>query len=837
MKQLITGKALTPIAEDAMLRETHLILYANEDLDVVVVIPTSPRRSGKTEKHQRIYFSGYKKFRYAEIASELDLTAPKLTQTDFVGRDATLMTTEDLEKRFKRRGQELSNPTIKLNYRWSRIKPIVMGNEPEVLFDREQMRSLVRARAKEIEEAPRPPAEGSSKSKVVPYQELSDEAKLKRLAFIEAGLQESLNQYWAGGSFEGALIGFTGQCGAAGQRRQAGELKRGAPNAYSNAGQVGQEGINVTADSDHAKTIKFCYDNYLVRGVTVAEALRKMWWNFYSIAVQQPDGTMKLEWLPEGQRPTRSHFDYWGTLETPEKAAWRKHLPPEKFEKSFRAIRGSAHDNVFAIGQRGYMDSTTTDLHLVRATNRLARIGLANRILIADAMFGYIPGLYMGTDPADSMTVRLAAYHASDPNMREWLDDLGLEDIPAEDFIPMTFANLVGDNTDLRSQEVMDCLHPIGTNISYVPKSRSDWNPLAEAGHHKLHRMVDHNLSGTTHGQVRKERGETLPVDLARHTLKDAMRESARAIWTHNTMELNIERSVAMKIGNCPPTRIAMTRDLMKRKVHRSNRSDAVRRLHLLPRMDGTFTPWGVRIHRPNTGDKVSFLEPVVWTSDHPLILQWQAEARRGGKRDPNFFRARFIVKPYCIRRIWYVNTSTGEQIELGWRTLDVRDPELPYVATLYDLEDMMQGEAAEKKAFAEARQQKLGNMEAHQEAAKANAEAEYQRAVANAEGPLPKSRTRADRRNNRDKEDESHLFGMPITTPPPLPPAPAPAVALSDVPNSALSQSSPPKGPPSNDPSVAAPIPKNSVATPPAARTGQSLLRMAVNNTVKKTA
>lgn len=834
MNPLVPGLAIAPIDESAMFDELYLILYTNELLDILVAIPIEPKRSGKSAKNQRIYFSGYKRYSYLKVMSELDPKAPKLSKKAFDPRPITEQATEDVERRFRRKGDSESKPTARLAYRWGRIAPIVTSNAPEVLFDREQLLRLIRARAKELFVGPAAEPSDPNPNEVSPQCEGSKRLPPKSLARIESELQELLNAYWAGGSIRGALIGFTDRCGGAGRTRNAGEAKRGRRNAYSHAGKVGQDGINVTADSEHAQTIKFCHDNYVIRGTTVPAALRRMWTNFYSVAVQQPDGTMKMEWLPECERPTEGHFRYWGTLASAAEAAWRKQLPPDSFEKNFRALRGTSHDDVFAIGQRGYIDSTSTDVHFVRVTNRLERIGLAHRILPVDAMFGYIPGLYMGTDAAASMTVRLAVYNASDPSKREWLDDLGLEYIPADDFIPMSFAHLVGDNTDLRSQEVMDCLRPINTNISYVPISRSDLNPLAEAAHHSMHRLVDHKMLGTTHGRARTERRETPAVDLARHTIMDGIRESVRAIWTHNTIELDIERSLAMKIGNVPPTRVAMTRALIEKGlIHRTNISQSLARAHLLPRMAGTFTTHGVRLHRANTGDKPAFLEPLVWTSSHPLITQWQEEARRGGKRDPELFRARFIVNPFNIRRIWFVNVATGEQIELGWRTLDVRDPELPYVATLYDLEDMMKGEAAEKKTFAENRERRLGDMESYQEATKANAEAEYQRAVANSEGPLPKSRTRADRRANRDKEADSHLYGIPVA---PLP-APPQAAPSGQSPKDSSSQGSPPQGPSPLPPvpAIAEERPRAAVESRPGPRAGVSLLRMAVNNALKK--
>lgn len=401
MATLIPGLAIDQIAglaTDAAIpiSEPHLILAANQKLDILIAIPTSARH-----KQGRHYFLGPKKLSYEKIDRLLDPEAPALVARPFFARSETNLTDEELDRKFKRKGQAESVALQQLKLRWGMLEPLLCGTDAELLFDPEHRTALLQARASEILADPILRAKVSGKARQAKVkrgrtQSDSSEVVTERLV---AELQRLLNQFWAGGCVRGALIGFSGNSGGRGKAKKAGTAKRGRKNAKQannispEGGSSSDSGLNVEEGSEHAKIIKFCHDTWVVRGTTVATALRRMWTEFYTELVQQPDGTTKKVWIDWHRRPTRSHFVYWGTKEDRAAAAWRKQLPPVKFDKSYRAIMGSVTDDVYGIGQRGGIDSTPPDIELIRAIDRLARVGGAHRIIVVDAMFGYIPGL------------------------------------------------------------------------------------------------------------------------------------------------------------------------------------------------------------------------------------------------------------------------------------------------------------------------------------------------------------------------------------------------------------------------------------------------------------
>ncbi|WP_156374562.1 hypothetical protein [Pseudorhodoferax sp. Leaf274] len=768
MRLIIAGMVIDAIQSPAepstpapLVSEPHLVMYVHRGTDHLVVIPLTPRTSAK-----RTYFVGPRRLSLKEAEEQLDLNKPLLNLGEFKPRGATFRTDDQLNEKFKRGFQVDSIALLRLKARWALISTLVQDSSlSPLLLDSELRPGILLKHARTALLSPELCKQiANLRSGRVECIEATESPTAKELDVVVRMLQRLLNQYWAGGSRRGALIGSADRCGGRGKHRKAGAAKRGAPNARTRAGEVGREGINVEENGYHHKIIAFCYTSWVFRGQTVAKALRRMWTEFYSIAVQMPDGTIKREWLPDHERPTESHFRTWGQGRNRELAAWRLMLAPKSHERNYRAVLGSASDDLYDIGQRGSMDSTSIDVELVRALDRIQRIGSAHRILLVENMFGYIAGLYQGLEAAASKTVRLAAFNAADPDKEGWLKDISMDKLLShEDFLPIWFQSIISDNTDLRSEEIMNCLSGIGTHVHYVPVNEGNRNSLAEAGHHILHRLSDHNLPGTTHGQ-KKARGERSAESQARCTNIEALRASVYAIHLHNTEEMKDFRSLDLRWKNVPPTRLALTREFIRQgRVARASQSVDLLRRQLLPTHWGTFTEQGVRLHRRNERKNPQFINHICYVANHPIINAWCEDARRGGKDDPEFFRGQFIVHPFHPRRIWYVDPATNESIELNLKVLKIRDPDLPYVMTLSDMVDRDAVEAAEAMDSSERSQRQRGDMEAWQREQADQAKQKYDADVARAGKEPNKREMKENKRTNREAEHAETIMGVAI--------------------------------------------------------------------------
>lgn len=734
----VPGEIIESKHESACFNEAYRVLdVCDGELDRIIAIPITPRRS-----KGRTYFVGPRVFKLSKIAEELNCLWLAISEKGVTPRADASATCADLDKKYLRPGLAISNPRREREARYSIIKPLV--DDPEdrkLLLDPQVRAERVALRASQLH------------------------AGGKTLARLKKQINELVYQYLAGGSDEGALTPFSGAKGGRGKERTQ-KSKLGRQNSPTAAKQAGVEGfVMFEQDKD---ICGFAWRNYYIRGTTIAKALRRMWREFYSTTEIDARGNIVKTILPIHQRPTRSQFVRWGILRSPGHESWKKQLTKFNLNRIGRALFGTSTDDVVAVGQRGAVDSTSPDLEFVSVLNRLDRIGPAHRILVVDSMFGYISGFYLGLDAPSAETVQLAFLHSL-TDKTEWLEWLGLDDQDPTNWIPIRYATVLADNTDLRCEAVKEVLKRIGTGIKFVGVARSDLNAPAEVSHHVLHRRVDHNLHGTTHGQ-RHERGEERADILARHTIIEAIRETARAIYTHNTMELDIRPTLEMRRElldkGIKLTRANLTRWMMnKGKVAVSLIGADEARTKLLLGTRGTFTQYGIKLLRPDTGGKREFVEPIKYVNNHPLILEKVMKAKVGRSRvSPLSHDDDFLYDPYKPTEIFYRNHNDGELIRLELRT---KDEDLPYECAYHDILNKMQSDSLYRFEARAAAEEALSKMEAGQEGTKQEASDAYNDALDDLEKPLSKAALRRGKKENREREKELYRNGMPIQMPP----------------------------------------------------------------------
>lgn len=733
----IPGEIIEGKHESACIREAHRVLdVCDGELDRVIAIPVVPRRSSG-----RLYFVGPKVFNLSRILDEIDQHLIEILPNGITPRADASASDKELDDKYLRKGQEISIPRKERHTRYAIIKPLVEDvDDRKQLLDPQIRRERVERRARELKSG----------------------SKFSRTAKM---INELLNQYFAGGSAVGAVTPFSGAKGGRGKERNQ-KRKLGRKNAPTAANKVGVEGMVMTAqDKD---ICGFAWRNYYVRGVSTKNALRRMWREFYSATEIDAKGAVNKVLLPVHQRPTRQQFVEWGLKRSPGQESWTKQLTRFNLNRIGRPLFGSATDDVVAVGQRGAIDSTSPDLEFVSVLNRLDRIGPAHRILVVDSLFGYIPGFYLGLDAPSAETVQLAFLHSL-TDKTEWLQWLGLDDHDPTNWLQIRFSNVLADNTDLRCEAVKEALHQIGTGIKFVGVARSDLNSLVEVSHHILHRMVDHNMLGTTHGQ-RHERGEERADILARHTVIEAIRETARAIYTHNTMELDIRPTLEMKRelldNGIKLTRANLTRWMMnKGKVAVSLIGADEARMKLLPRTRGAFTQHGIKLLRPDTGGKREFVEPVRYVSNHPVIVKRVMKAKVGrGRVNPMSFDDDFLYDPYKPTEIFFRNPIDGELIRLELKTKDV---DLPFECSYFDILDKMQSDALYRFDARAAAEEAMSDMEVGQERTRQCASDAYNDSLDELEKPLSKAALRRNKKENREREKGVFRNGMPIQMPP----------------------------------------------------------------------
>lgn len=734
---LIPGMVIKPASDSTTISCAHRILYVHEPSDRIVLIPVEPHRSSN-----RMYFVSYTNTSLTDIRMELDPKDPKLAIITVQSRADATATDEELDKKYLRKGQIKSTPRLERERRWALIQPLVANHDAALLFDHQIRHEQIALRAKQ----------------------LSDSSNKIRRLRVE--IRDCLNQYWAGGSTRGALTPYRGACGGRGKEKVQ-RNKLGKHNAPTRKGLKGLEGY-VLAEYDK-DIIRFSWRNYYIRGTTIDKAYRKMCREFYSVELTDEAGRLQTQLLPAHERPTKDQFRRWGAKQSPDQAAWKKQLSKTNAARIDRAIIGNANDDIAAVGQRASVDSSPPDMHFISTVRRLDRIGMAYRVLVVDSAFRYIPGFYLGLHAPSAETVKLAFLHAMTPKSN-WLKFLGLDDQSADDWIPIAFTSAIADNTDARAEEVFVSLDVIGTGQFYIPVARSDLNSDAEVSHHQLHRMVDHNMLGTTHGRRTSERMEERSDDLARHTILEAIRETARAIHTHNTMPLDIHPTIEMQRElldkDLPITRLNLTRMRINQgKVSRTLLDLDEARMHLMPITRGTFTAKGVKLLRPDTGNKRTFVEQVRFVSRHPLMIERFSQAKNErGKHRIDFYDEDFRHDPYNPTEIFYRNPVDGEFIRLEARS---DDREMLQECSYHDILYNMDHYAIYRHEVVEGQDQARSRMESGQEETKWTAKDEYDAELGAEPNPPSKTKLRGNKSQNRERENALYQYGMPIQPPP----------------------------------------------------------------------
>lgn len=748
MNQFITrppipGEVITTYhsdPEDSPDAEFFRVLAVNSKLDKIVFTRATSKASAG-----RLYFVNPRIEKLSWLLSDEISTQFQFLTGGLPLRPDVRATPEELDKKYLRRGQEQSSARKERTERYELIKPLVKPADSEdmvLLFDPQIRTEKIYQRAKELAKSPK------------------DIKRLRRR------ITDTLNQYWAEGSVEGSVTPHTSRCGGRGKEKKQGEKKIGAKNWPTKSGQTGLEGYILS--EEEKEQCGFAWRNYYIRGKTLGKAYRRFKREFYSDIGLDEDNHPKRIVRPDHLCPTKTQFKYWGRLRSPGHEIWKKQFSPRALARIDRVLFGSSNENVVKIGQRGAIDSTTTDQELVSVINRINRIGQAHRVLIVDSKYKYIPGFYMGLDAPGSLPVQLAYLHAL-TDKSEWLKWLGLEKSQElKNWIPIRFVTLLADNTDARAAAAMSALDNVETGLKFVPVARSDMNSDVETTHHALHRLVDHNLVGTTHGQ-RTERGEEKADVLARMTIIEAIRETARAIYAWNTMELDIVPTLEMQ-RELVDKGIKLTRaNLTRWEIERGNQatsliSEAEARIALLIPTRGTFTQNGVRLLRSDKGQKREFVSHVRYASHHKLIVEKCLEAKVMRSRVmPTAFDDDFLYDPYRPSEIYYRDLYSGELIALAAKT---RDSQLLEECSLPDIYELADANKL-RLFFAEsARERLISDLEAEQEEANAAAEAEYKATVEKVGKSPSKSSIRKGKKSNRETEKTLMDHGMPVIAP-----------------------------------------------------------------------
>lgn len=720
MITIVRGMTIAPVDTLTDLIKLGMrVLYANKQQDTLIAITTDPKTS-----NAKLYFTAPKKYNYSHISTLIESCNLKLLKEGTQPPPDVLASDESLNNKYG------ANPCKAVQKRHERFKIIqsLVGNDNDyfLLYQSETRESLI-------------------KHYLIATLKSDSESEKRKI-------QQYVYQFLALGETRNALTPFHAAKGGRGKERT--QLKKlGRPNAPTKAGIEGKQGFVMT-DIDK-KQCGFGFRNYLTRGRTVEKAFELFSQNFYISTEQNEQGNSVPKLLPKNLRPSLQQFKRWGS-KLSNKEIWLKDLNKQQQARLNRPILGNANEGIYSVGQVGAIDSTTTDVNHVAVTDRLKRIGFSSRILVVDGLYGLVAGFYMGLEPPSSATVKLAILHAMS-DKTEWLKFLKLDHISPDDWLPIRFGNLIADNTDARSENVLSHLNDENMGIKFVPVARSDFNSMVETVHHTLHRTIDHLLPGTTHGK-RLERGDENPDISARFTVIEGIRAIADSIHLHNTIPLDIPITQELRkeiidkgliVNRLNLTKMAISQG----KLHVSLICKHESIIRFATQVRGTFTAKGVKIHRSDTSQK-AFIEPIRYISKSPQMLEKFHQARINRRVSPEHYEATFLYNPYQPNCIFYHDLNSGELFKL-----DLDTPEEDWGEfTIPDFLAAMQQNAIYKNTIDEIKDQQKMEHNLRIENRISISERKYEEAASKSK-PLPKSRIAKDKKKNHQQERTISTF------------------------------------------------------------------------------
>lgn len=723
---IYSGMGISPVNQSCpLIKGLMRILKVNLELGQVLCIRAEPQH-----KQGRKYYLCPQVFELAAIERGIDQHTLSLHRHGIKSRTDVLLSDDELDRKY---GSSPCPAVVTRRERLDILNALIPeGGDYSVLLDH-QLRN----------------------ENIANY--LTEQGKTQDLKQAKAAIVQLIYQFFAEGSTPNALTPYFSERGGRGKEKKQ-TKKSGARNAPTKNGIKGVEGFVMTQIDKE-------YCGYSMRHFAngkkpLTQALSDMWRHFYATQLQLPNGKVEPKIYDKSQRPSMAQFRRWGQQYSGLNLMTR-HLNSQQKARFDRALLGNAQDGIVAVGQVASIDSTSTDVHFVSMLNRQQRIGLMNRILVVDSLYGYIAGFYMGTEASSTETVKLAILHAGSEKS-DWLKWLGLEDeIPAEDWLALKFDTFNADNTEARTKEIMDSITALNGGMRYVPVARSDLNSMVETAHHSLHRLIDHKEPGTTRGK-KTDRGDIKPELEARITIIEGIRDIARAIHFHNTKSLTITPSLDMRKEilekGLALNRLNLTRLAMRQGKFNSNVihfDDFVIKFSMP--IKGTFTARGVKLHNPKVKRR-EFIKTLRFVSNDPAMVDKFTRAKTNRKGAPENFDATFFHNPYCLDKIFYLDVHSGKTYALhqvAWEE-DFKE------YTLDDYMDIQNQDAVRHHFEDEDNKQLIAVLDHRIEETGNNAKKAYEADLA-ANPPLSKSQITKGRKENRQKERPLLKHGIVI--------------------------------------------------------------------------
>ncbi len=295
-------------------------------------------------------------------------------------------------------------------------------------------------------------------------------------------LYEWLRLYWRRGQTPNALLPAYGNCGAPGQRRAAGEKKRGRRRKVLGAGGA-DAGLNVTPEVLNGilqGARRYLYRKHRGRAYGYTEAYQATLENFFREGVLFKDGVLVPIILPPDRCPTYDQFRYWAEEHRSAEETLRARYGERRFNLRSRPVLGSSEHLSRGPGDLYLIDSTVGDLYLVSSIDRRRVIGRPVIYFVIDHWSRMIVGLHVAVEGPNYMGAAMALENAFTDKVA-FCERFGRQIEAADWPCAHVCAALTADRAELLSNASNELVPGFFMRLSTTPPYRADFKSYVEA--------------------------------------------------------------------------------------------------------------------------------------------------------------------------------------------------------------------------------------------------------------------------------------------------------------------------------------------------------------------
>lgn len=437
-----------------------------------------------------------------------------------------------------------------------------------------------------------------------------------------------LFEFWQKGMTKNALLPDWDKCGNRGERKKAGEAKRGRPRSV-------HPGTGINIGPEIQRIFEVAIANYYLRNkkATLKSAYRKMLRKFFSDAVEDGErGSLVLRDVDS--IPTYEAFYYWYRTTRNEKREANARKGKRFYERTLRPLLGNSTDEALGPGFRYQIDATIADTYLVSKLNPTEIIGRPVVYVVIDVWSRLIVGIYVGIERPSWTAAVMALLNAASDKV-EFCKQYGVEITPDEWPAAGLSSVILGDRGELESLLADRLAEVLDVKIENTPPYRADWKGIVERRFGLLQATFKPFVDGYIDVDYQERGGDDYRLD-ATLTLDDFTRVMIQSVLEHNETP----------IGGYPLSP-AMIRDGVLETPNEiwawgiKNRTGLLKtydrdllRFALMHTSKATVTESGIKFHNRN------------YACLHALERNWYSKARRGT------WEVRVSYDPRCLDEI-----------------------------------------------------------------------------------------------------------------------------------------------------------------------------------------